>query len=147
MLSKAAKFCAALIFAAMALLALANILSRYLFHFSFAATEEITLNLFVALTVIGTGIAFERGAHLGMASLVEKLPASCQHLGRRLSLVASTTLVLVINFFVLKSIYFELTLFHARTPALGIPVWLGLMLVPFFSVFIFAGLYKSFKTT
>ena len=31
----------------MASIAFINVLSRYLFHFSFAATEEITINLFV----------------------------------------------------------------------------------------------------
>lgn len=43
-----------------------NVLSRYFLHFSFAATEEITINLFVWMTVVGSGIAFKRGAHLGM---------------------------------------------------------------------------------
>jgi len=42
----------------MASIAFINVLSRYLFHFSFAATEEITINLFVWVTVIGSGIAF-----------------------------------------------------------------------------------------
>jgi TRAP-type C4-dicarboxylate transport system permease small subunit len=37
----------AVFFFTMAAIAFINILSRYLFHFSFAATEEITINLFV----------------------------------------------------------------------------------------------------
>ena len=53
----------------MAAIAFVNILSRYLFHFSFASTEEITINLFVWVTVIGSGLAFERGGQLGMITL------------------------------------------------------------------------------
>ncbi|MCJ7541671.1 MAG: TRAP transporter small permease subunit, partial [Desulfobacterales bacterium] len=56
----------ALLLFIMAAIAFINVLSRYFFHFSFAATEEITINLFVWMTVLGSGIAFERGGHLGM---------------------------------------------------------------------------------
>ena len=58
----------------MASIAFINVLSRYLFHFSFAATEEITINLFVWMTVIGSGIAFERGGQLGMITLYNLFP-------------------------------------------------------------------------
>ena len=40
---------AAILLFTMASIAFINVLSRYLFHFSFAATEEITINLFVWL--------------------------------------------------------------------------------------------------
>ena len=59
---------------AMALIAFVNVLSRYFVHFSIGATEEITINLFVWMTVIGTGIAFERGAHLGMVTFFNLFP-------------------------------------------------------------------------
>lgn len=145
MFSRAAKISAALIFAAMALISFANILSRYLFHFSFAATEEITLNLFVALTVVGTGLAFERGAHLGMDILFKRLSPRCQDLTQRIGLVLSLLFVIIVNFFVMKSIYFELTLFHARSPALGIPIAFYLAVVPVLSVFVLSGIFKAIK--
>ena len=43
----------AILFALMAGIAFLNVVSRYLLHFSFSATEEITINLFVWITVIG----------------------------------------------------------------------------------------------
>ena len=64
----------AILLFAMASIAFINVLSRYLFHFSFAATEEITINLFVWMTVIGSGIAFERGGQLGMITLYNVFP-------------------------------------------------------------------------
>ena len=53
---------AALLLAAMALIAFVNILGRYLFRYSLAFTEEATIHCFVWLTVVGSGIAFERGS-------------------------------------------------------------------------------------
>ena len=45
---------AALLLMAMALIAFINVLSRYFINFSIGATEEITINLFVWMTVVGT---------------------------------------------------------------------------------------------
>ena len=58
----------------MALIAFVNILSRYFVNFSIGSTEEITINLFVWMTVVGTGIAFERGAQLGMVTFFNLFP-------------------------------------------------------------------------
>jgi TRAP-type C4-dicarboxylate transport system permease small subunit len=61
---------AAILLFAMATIAFVNVLSRYFFHFSFAATEEVTINFFVWLTLLGSGIAFERGSQLGMIQTI-----------------------------------------------------------------------------
>ena len=65
---------AAILLFTMALIAFINVLSRYLLHLSFAATEEITINLFVWLTVLGIALAFEQNAHLGMCFLYKRFP-------------------------------------------------------------------------
>ena len=112
---------AAALLMAMALIAFVNILSRYFVHFSIGATEEITINLFVWMTVVGTGIAFERGAQLGMVTFFNLFP-----LRMRKSLVVFSALlgaglfVLVCGYMV-QAIYDELTLFQATSAALGIP--------------------------
>ena len=53
---------AAILLFSMASIAFINVLSRYLFHFSFAATEEITINLFVWLTVV-----WDKGVEVAIA--------------------------------------------------------------------------------
>jgi TRAP-type C4-dicarboxylate transport system permease small subunit len=65
---------AAILLMSMALIAFVNVLSRYFINFSIGATEEITINLFVWMTVVGTGIAFERGAQLGMVTFFNRFP-------------------------------------------------------------------------
>jgi TRAP-type C4-dicarboxylate transport system permease small subunit len=127
----------------MASIAFVNILSRYLFHFSFAATEEITINLFVWVTVIGSGLAFERGGQLGMITLYSLFPNRFKKIIVIFSAALSTSLFLLVDIYMIQAIYEELTLFNATSAALGIPVWIYYVGVPIFSVFVFAGIYRD----
>jgi TRAP-type C4-dicarboxylate transport system permease small subunit len=127
----------------MAAIAFINVLSRYFFHFSFAATEEITINLFVWMTVLGSGIAFERGGHLGMVTLFQIFPAKMKKFVILLSAALSAVLFLLVNIYMIQAIYDEITLFKATSAALGIPVWLYYLGVPVFSVSVFRGVYKN----
>jgi TRAP-type C4-dicarboxylate transport system permease small subunit len=127
----------------MASIAFVNILSRYLFHFSFAATEEITINLFVWVTVIGSGLAFERGGQLGMTTLYNLFPNKFKKFVIVFSAALSAVLFLLVDIYMIQAIYEELTLFKATSAALGIPVWIYYIGVPIFSVFLFAGIYRD----
>jgi TRAP-type C4-dicarboxylate transport system permease small subunit len=127
----------------MASIAFINVLSRYLFHFSFAATEEITINLFVWVTVIGSGIAFERGGQLGMITLFKVFPLRLKKIVIVFGSALSAFLFLLVDIYIIQAIYEELTLFHATSAALGIPVWIYYIGVPIFSVFVFAGIYRD----
>lgn len=127
----------------MAAIAFINILSRYLFHFSFAATEEITINLFVWVTVIGSGLAFERGGQLGMVTLYNLFPPQFKKLVIIFSAGLSAILFLLVDIYMIQAIYEELTLFNATSAALGIPVWIYYVGVPVFSIFVFAGIYRD----
>ncbi len=136
----------AILLFAMASIAFINVLSRYLLHFSFAATEEITINLFVWITVIGSGIAFERGGMLGMVTLYNVFPKKFKKLVILFSSGLSALLFLAVDIFMIQAIYQELTLFHATSAALAIPVWIYYIGVPVFSVFVFAGIYRDAST-
>lgn len=135
---------AALLFL-MAAIAFANVLSRYFFHFSFAATEEITINLFVWLTVVGTGIAFERGAQLGMTTLYRVFPPGVEKIAILFSAAASASVFIIVDYFTIQAIHDEIVIFKATSPALGIPVWIYYAGVPVLSLFVFAGIYKSVR--
>lgn len=136
----------AIILFAMASIAFINVLSRYLFHFSFAATEEITINLFVWLTVIGSGIAFERGGQLGMVTLYNIFPKKFKKLVILFCSGLSALLFLLVDIYMIQAIYNELTIFQATSAALEIPVWIYYIGVPVFSVFVFAGIYRDAST-
>ncbi len=137
---------AAILLFAMAAIAFTNVLSRYLFHFSFAATEEITINLFVWLTVVGSGIAFERGGQLGMVTLYNVFPKKFKKVIILFSSGLSALLFILVDIFTIQAISDELTLFHATSAALGIPVWIYYLGVPILSIFVFTGIYKDAST-
>ncbi len=127
----------------MALIAFINILSRYIFHFSFAATEEITINLFVWMSIIGMGIAFERGGHLGMVTFFRMFPPKMQQAVVVFYSLLAALLFVVINWFMIQAIYDEITLFQAESASLGIPVWIYYAGLPVFSIFVFRGIYRD----
>lgn len=136
----------AILFSLMALIAFLNVVSRYLLHFSFSATEEITINLFVWVTVIGSGIAFERGGQLGMVTLYNIFPPRMKSAVILVSAIFSALLFILVDLYTIQAIYDELTIFNATSPALGIPVWTYYVGVPVLSVFVFIGIYRDATT-
>lgn len=134
---------AAVLLFSMATVAFVNILGRYLFHYSLAATEEITINLFVWMTVVGSGIAFERGAQLGMVTFFDRFPRAMKvgvvHLGAGLGAL----LFVVVDWYLIRAIYDEMTLFQAKSGSLGIPVWIYYAGVPILSIFVFRGILRN----
>jgi TRAP-type transport system small permease protein len=134
---------AALLLMAMALIAFINVLSRYFINFSIGATEEITINLFVWMTVVGTGIAFERGAQLGMVTVFNRFPLKMRKGLVVLSALLAAGLFVLVCAYMIQAIYDELTLFHATSAALGLPVWIYYAGVPVLSVFVFRGIYRG----
>ena len=129
--------------ATMVVIAFVNVLSRYIFHFSLAATEEITINLFVWMTVIGIGIAFERSGHLGMVTFFNKFPRRMQKASIMLYSVLAAGLFLVLDWYMIQAIYDEITLFEARSASLDIPVWIYYLGLPVLSVFVFRGIWRD----
>ena len=57
----------------MTALVFANVFSRYILHASFSFSEEITTNLFVLLSMMGTAIAAKRQAHLGLSIVTDRV--------------------------------------------------------------------------
>jgi len=134
---------AAILLFLMALIAFVNVLSRYFFHFSFAATEEITINAFVWLTMIGSGIAFERGSQLGMVTLYNVFPKAWKRGVLIFSAILSALLFVMVDIIMIQTIYEEVTIFQSTSAALGIPIITYYLGVPVLSIFVFFGIYRG----
>ena len=134
---------AAVLLMTMALIAFVNILSRYFVNFSIGFTEEITINLFVWMTVVGTGIAFERGAQLGMVTFFNLFPLKMKKALVVFSALLGTGLFVLVCWYMIQAMYDEITLFRATSASLGIPVWIYYAGVPLLSVFVFRGIYRG----
>ena len=127
----------------MATIAFINVLGRYVFHYSLAFTEEIGVNFFVWITVLGIGVAFERNSHLGMVSLFKKLPKPLKKLVVWLNFILSATLIGTVDWFTLLTIYKEITMFHSSSSALGIQMWIYYAGIPIFSIFVFIRMWRG----
>jgi TRAP-type C4-dicarboxylate transport system permease small subunit len=76
---------------AMVLMVLGNVILRYGFNSGITVSEELSRFAFVWLTFVGAVVGLREGAHLGVDTLVRKLPL----LGRRLCFIASEALMLL----------------------------------------------------
>lgn len=114
----------ALLLALMTAIAFINVLGRYLFGYSLAFTEELTVNFFVYVVVLGTGIGFERLIHPRFVTVVDALPRSWRPALIVLSYALTVALFGALVWATLRSIYVNVTLFQAQSQALGIPTWM-----------------------
>jgi len=136
----------AAIFAAMVLVAFVNILGRYVFHYSLSFTEEATVNMFVWMTVICSGIAFERGAHLGVTTFHRMFPRSMKRFVAFLTAFLSAALFFTVDVMLIKSAKLEWSLFHSKSPSLGVPVWIYYLIVVTMTPWVFCGIYRELRT-
>lgn len=72
-------------FVIMLVLTFANVVSRFVLHFSLSFTEEIVTALFVIASLAGTSVAVRNESHLGLDFVIGFMPKAVQ---RALSLVA-----------------------------------------------------------
>ncbi len=121
--------------AAMACLAFANVVARYLLHLPLAFTEELEVNGLVWLTLFGTAAAFRRGRHLRMLFFQEKLPVEvARWLNLLLSLLA-VVLFICLGYLGYRQLLDERML-EITSEALNVPQWTYTLCIPVGSLLI-----------
>ena len=124
-----------ILLAVMVTIAFLNVIVRYCTSFSFAWSEEMTVNFFVWVTMLGTALAFRDGSHLSMAIFYNQfsLPVRkfCQLFANAICVIFFgalfyTGMLEVIDEWELESI----------SESLGIPVWWYTIATPLFSLLI-----------
>ena len=123
------------ILAVMAIIAFINVIVRYCTSFSFAWTEEITINFFVWITMLCTARAFREGGHLGMTALYDSLPLRYRRLCYWGSVLLGVCFFGALCWTGLTEVMDEIDL-DATSEALGIPVWWYTIATPAFSLLI-----------
>lgn len=89
--TRSLEVCIALCLACMAVLVFGNVVLRYGFNSGITFSEEISRLLFVWLTFLGTILASREHAHLGVDSLVKRLP----HGARQACILVSGVLMIL----------------------------------------------------
>ncbi|MCM3601227.1 TRAP transporter small permease [Robertmurraya korlensis] len=136
-------------FSVMCIIAFANVISRYFLNYSLAFTEEVTINLFVLLTFLGTSVGVRNHAHLGFTLIYDK----ANDMGKKFLCVFSSlitcALFILLTYYGVKMVQFQLML-NQTTPAMGWPQWVFTLAFPIgccFCIFrVIESFIKEFKT-
>lgn len=133
-----------ILLAIMVTIAFINVVVRYCTSFSFAWTEEITINFFVWITLLGTSLAFRDGSNLAMSIIYQSLPARlrkyCYIAGYLICLLFFGMLVYTGSLEVKDE--FEL---ESISESLGIPVWWYTIATPALSLLVILRMTQRFR--
>ena len=119
---------------AMTTLVFANVFSRYVLHLSLSFSEEITTNLFVLLSMMGTAIAARRRAHLGLSILTDAVNPKLRRALLVFGFGLATVFSFAVFFYGIKMVRNEYILGQV-TPSMQWPEWIYGCFVPFGAAF------------
>ena len=124
-----------LLLAVMAVIAFANVIVRYCTNLSFSSSEELTVNLFVWIVLLGTSRAFREGGNFIMNVIFNALPRKAKNALTILGAVCTTLFFLMLIWQGVVEVMDEVEL-EVVSESLAIPVWIYTVAVPLFSVLI-----------
>jgi TRAP-type C4-dicarboxylate transport system permease small subunit len=105
--------------ALMVILVFGNVVLRYGFNTGITVSEELSRWLFVYVTFLGAIVAMREHAHLGVDSLVKRLPP----IGKKICLVVSQLLMLFATWLFLQGSWVQTNInLHNAAPASGMSV-------------------------
>ena len=115
------------LFVGLVAVAFAQVLFRYVIGYSLYWSEETARYLFVWISFLGAVAALERGAHIGVEVLVEKLP---RNIRRYVILFSNISVGLFLLFLTVKGLKMVADNMIQRSPALRVPMGLVYLAIP-----------------
>lgn len=115
-----------------------NVITRYVFKYSMAFTEELTLYIFVWITLIGTAIAFREGANMAVTIIYNLCPKPAKKGLYCFSVICSIAFLTLMAYYGIVEVYDEI-LMNAMTEAMSLPVWWFTIAVPAGSIIAIVG--------
>lgn len=105
--------------AVMVVLVFGNVVLRYAFNSGIVFSEEVSRFVFMWLTLLGALVAMHDGAHLGMTSVIAKLPVW----GQRICRFAADLVMLICCVLLAHGTWRQVSLaMDDRAPVSGIPM-------------------------
>lgn len=117
----------------LALVGCIQVVTRYIFNYSFTWYEELGRYLGVFVAFLGASIGVRSGSHFAMDLFVTMLPRPWQQLLRCSTTVLSGGFFLLITWYS-WNIVSRIQGYGTTSPALGIPMYLAYLPIPFFSL-------------
>lgn len=143
MLNRLEEWIVAIVISIMSIIAFLNILSRGLAGYSLSFTEEITINLFVFLTFVGTAIGVRQNAHLGFTLIFDRVNGVFKKGITILVGILMGGLFLILVWYGIQMVLFQIDL-GQKTPALGWPQWVFSLAMPVGAILC---LYRTIQAT
>ncbi len=112
-----------ILLAAMTLVTFVNVLSRYVFHNSISASEEITTNLFVLLSLMGAALAAKKKQHLGLNLFPDKLSPKGKLIHGIYEGIAGMGFMGFLSYYGFKRVLQQVRT-HQISSGLSIPIWI-----------------------
>jgi len=105
--------------AVMVVMVFGNVVLRYAFNSGISVSEELSRWCFVWMVFLGALIALREHAHLGLDSVVKRLPV----IGQRICLVIGHLLMLFVCWLITKGSWAQAVInLDVRAPASGLPM-------------------------
>lgn len=128
----------------MAGIAFLNVAFRYLSTQSFSFTEEVVLNFFVAVTLLGISYGYKKNSHLVMGFAFDRFPHQLKIACWHLSNVLSILFFLILCYWGALQVRDEIEL-NSVTEALRTPTWLYSICIPLFSLLIIFRILQKYR--
>ena len=119
----------AFLLSVMAIVAFANVITRYVFEYPLAFTEEIEINALVWLTLFGTASAFRRRRHLRMLFFLERFPEKIQSAINFAIALLGAGLFAILGYLGYKQVLDE-RLLEITSESLNFPQWIYTVCIP-----------------
>ncbi len=129
MLEHLEEMAGAALMAAMACLAMVNVVTRYLIQLPLAFTEELEVNAMVWLTLFGAASAFRKGKHLRLLFFAQKFPPHLQRLLERCTGLMAAGLFCWLGYLGTLQLLDE-KLLEITSESLGYPQWIYTVAIP-----------------
>ena len=113
----------------MLLLTFANVCSRFVFNYSLAFSEEITLGLFVLSSLLGASAGVKKKTHLGLSILTDVMNEKRQQAFRILADLLSLGMSVGFLYYGVQMVISEIEL-EQVTAAMQWPEWIFGMALP-----------------
>jgi C4-dicarboxylate transporter DctQ subunit len=104
----------------MAIMNFLNVVFRYCFASSFSFTEELTITVFVWVTMLGVAAGFKRYAHLGMSFVVDLFHGKAKAMFALFGVVCSLIFMVLVFYYGIVMVLGQIGM-GATTPVLQMP--------------------------
>lgn len=133
----------------MVTIAFINVVTRYFIKYSMAFSEELTLYLFVWVTLMGVSIAFKEGRNIAVSFFYDRLGFRSRKILDVLAAALSLIFFSVLGYYGVLEVIDEFMM-NAKTEAIELPMWYFTIAMPICSgliiIRIFIQLIKDFRT-